>query len=67
MEEQEVYLLRAASGEIKSLRRANELMAARLEVFDSLMLMFNTSPNRSGGLMSPDLVYEIDKLLESKK
>lgn len=64
---QETYLLRDASSEIKSLRRQNELMAARLEMFDTMMRLFHTTPNYgSGDTMEPGIVYQIDKYLESK-
>lgn len=68
MKEVHLHLLECASREIKSLRKENELMKARLEMFDTLMRVFHTSPNYGGGgLMSPDIVYEIDKFVESSK
>jgi hypothetical protein len=68
MKEIHEHLLQQASSEIKALRRQNELMSARLEVFDSMMRLFHTSPNYGqGGMMHPDIVYEIDKYLESYK
>lgn len=56
-------LLQRASNEIKGLRSQNQLMAARLEVFDSMMLLFTSMPQRSGGMMSPDIVWEIDNAI----
>jgi hypothetical protein len=56
-------LLQRASNEIKGLRSQNQLMAARLEVFDSMMLLFTSDPQRSGGTMSPDIVWEIDRAI----
>jgi hypothetical protein len=67
MEEQEIYLLRQASIEIKRLRQQNQIMSARLEMFDQLMLLFHTQPNYPSQGMSPDIVYDIDKLLQSKE
>ena len=68
MKEVHLHLLQQASNEIKSLRKQNELMAARLEVFDTMMRLFHTSPNYgSVGMMSPDVVYEVDQYLESQK
>lgn len=63
-----LQMMQEASSEIKNLRRSNELMAARLEVFDTMMRLFHSPPvyNQSG-LMHPDIVYEIDKYLESQK
>jgi len=64
----EIQLLQEASAEIKTLRRQNELMAARLEVFDTMMRLFHTSPNYgNNGMMHPDIVYQIDKHIESQK
>lgn len=61
-EETKDILLRAVD-EITSLRRQNELMNAKLEMFDSLMLVLNTQPAypRTQG-MSPDIVWEMRKL-----
>lgn len=56
-------LLQRASSEIKQLRSQNQLMAARLEVFDSMILLFTSMPQRQGGLMSPDVVWEIEKAI----
>jgi hypothetical protein len=64
----EQQLLQSALNEINSLRKQNELMAARLDVFDNMMRLFHTTPNfGSNGLMNPDITYEISKYLETKK
>lgn len=57
-------LLHRAVLEINSLRRSNELMSAKLEMFDNVMSALHGQPaaNRRGG-MSPDLVWEIEKHL----
>lgn len=60
-------LLQEASNEIKSLRKQNELMGARLDMFDSMMLIFRTQPNYGSQGMSEDLVWKIDKHLEQSK
>jgi len=60
---EEIELLKQASGEIKQLRKENELMGARLDMFDKMMTLFHTEPNRRGKGMSPDLVFEIDKFI----
>lgn len=57
-------LLKSAVSEIRVLRRENELMRARLDMFDSLMSLFNTPPNYRGQGMSPDLTWEIEKHIE---
>lgn len=40
----ETELLKRASNEIKSLRSQNEIMSARLQMFDQMMLVFQTYP-----------------------
>lgn len=61
-------LLERASSEIKHLREQNKLTGARLDVFDSIMLIFGTQPAYRGqGMMHPDIVYELDKAIERLK
>jgi len=67
MKEQHLALLQEASNKIKTLRRQNELQAARLEVFDSMMRLFHTSPNGSGMGYEPAIEYEIDKYLAASE
>lgn len=65
---QERQMLQEAANEIKSLRRQNELMAARLEVFDKCMLLLHTPPAyQAQGGMHPDLVWKIEKHLDEQK
>lgn len=64
----EKELLERALSEINSLRRQNELMRARLDMFDNVMSALHGQPAReNNGLMSPDIAYEINKYLQSKK
>ena len=60
-------LLQRASFEIRNLRNANQIMAARLEVFDTMTAIFKTSPRNDGMGMAPDLVWEIERRLEESK
>lgn len=61
-------LLQRAKGEIVSLRNQNQLMAARLGVFDDMMMLLKSAAVYPGyGAMSPDVVYEIDKAAEYEK
>lgn len=53
--------LKDAANEIKSLRKRNELMSARLEMFDNMMLIFTSSPAYKGQGMAPDIVYDLEK------
>ena len=64
---QQERLLREALLEIKWLRRQNELMGARLEMFDSMMNIFNARPPQIGALHKPDVAYDIEKYLDSIK
>lgn len=67
MDEQQT-LLQYALNEINSLREQNKIMSARLEVFDTMMRLFHTTPNYGGnGLMSPDIAWQIGKYLDSLK
>jgi hypothetical protein len=58
---QELDLLKRAAEEIKQLRSQNQLMTARLDVFDKMMLLFTVSPTFAGQGMGPDIVYDINK------
>lgn len=63
----EKELLQRALGEIKGLRKQNELMTARLDMFDAVMSALHGQPAHSGkGLMHPDIVYEIEKHLANE-
>ena len=64
--EEEVQMLREAANEIRSLRRQNELMSARLEVFDSMMAVLHTPIATKSQGMSPDLVWQIEKFLDKQ-
>lgn len=61
----EIQLLKEAAIEIKMLRRQNEIMSARLGVFDDLMSMLNTSPAYKTQGMSPDVVYAIERAVSN--
>jgi len=64
MEQQE--LLTRALSEINSLRNQNQLMRARLDMFDAVMSALHGQPAHDrGGLMAPDIAYEIDKYLKA--
>lgn len=60
-------LLGEASAEIRDLRRKNELMRARLEMFDSMITLLHTEPARQSQGMSPDVVYAIEKFLKDNE
>lgn len=66
MEEQN-RLLESAVFEIKNLRRQNQIMSARLTMFDNMMLVLNTKAPQQLEGCSPDLVFEIEKHLTAQK
>lgn len=54
-------LLECAADEIKRLRNANQLMAARLDMFDAVMSALHGKPGfvQQGGF-SPDVLFDIE-------
>lgn len=64
--EKELDLLKQSVFEIRTLRNQNQLMAARLDMFDSLMSVLHTDVARKGQGMSPDLAWEIEKFIEKE-
>lgn len=65
MEKEALSLLNQSVSEIKQLRKHNELMAARLDVFDKMMLLLNTAPNYQSQGQTIDLVWQIEKFTQS--
>ena len=63
----EIVLLKQAVFEINSLKRQNELMMARLDMFDSINAILHTEVARRGGYESPDLVFEIEKFIKQNE
>lgn len=60
-------LLQGAINEIKQLRNQNQIMGARLQMFDDMMLIFKSIPNVPGRGCSPDIVYDLEKTIEYQK
>jgi hypothetical protein len=60
----EQELLKRAVQEIRGLRTENRVQAARLDMFDKMISLFQAEPPRHGGMMAPDLAWEIDKCIE---
>lgn len=65
--EKQTELLKNAMSEIKSLRRQNEIKSARLDMFDSVMSLLNSRIETRPQGMSPDLVWEIEKFVNSQE
>lgn len=59
--EQNDDLLRRAASEIKHLRNRNQIMSARLDMFDNVMMLFKAEPPRNGYSESLDIVQELEK------
>lgn len=66
MQEQDKNLLSQAAAEISSLRTQNSIMSAKLEVFESMMLLFTSTPAYRGQGMSEDVVWKIKERLDSE-
>jgi len=62
----EKQLLTEAVTEIRMLRKENELMRARLEMFDAINKILHTQPASISQGMSPNLVWTIEKFLASQ-
>lgn len=65
MENEALQLLNQSVSEIRQLRQENNLMAARLDMFDKMILLFDTQPNYRGQGMSEDLCWKIEKYTQS--
>jgi hypothetical protein len=60
-------LLERAMYEIRHLRRENELMSARLQVFDTLTSFLRARTPDGGMVLGEDLAYSIERHLQSDK
>lgn len=56
-----IQAITEAQHEINALRRRNEVLAAKVEVFDSMMQMLNTAPATRQQPMSTDVLYLLQK------
>ena len=65
--QEELQLLKEATFEIKNLRRENELMRARLDMFDAMNAILHTQVAIRSQGMSLDLVWQIEKFVASKE
>ena len=61
-------LLERAQDEIRTLRAQNEVLRAKADTFDMCTAMlFSQPPPQSGGVMTPDVVWEIGRTLQKFK
>lgn len=61
MNDELIQTLKEAEHEINALRRRNELLSAKVEVFDCMMQVLHTSLAMHSQPMSPDVVYALAK------
>lgn len=64
---QENQLFIQAASEIRQLRSQNQLMAARLGVFDSMMSVLNAQVRSDQMGMSEDVVWKIERHLQDQE
>jgi len=64
---EELQMLKEATFEIKNLRRQNELMRARLDMFDAMNAILHTQVASQSQGMSPDLVWQIEKFIAANE
>lgn len=67
MTKEEQGMMETAIHEIRSLRRHNEILSAKVEVFESMMQVLHTSPATRSQGMSPDIAWQMEKHLASQK
>jgi hypothetical protein len=66
-EREPIRQLKEAISEIERLRRQNELMRARLDMFDAMnAILYTQVDSRKGGSMSPDCLGTLKKYIASK-
>ena len=68
---EEMFLLKQASLEIKTLRTQNERMGLRLRMFDEVMSLVNVYPSGRDGMSmmakGTDIAWSIDRFLDRPK
>lgn len=67
MTKEEKSMMETAIHEIRSLRRTNEVLSAKVEVFDSMMQVLHTSPATRNQGMSPDIAWQMEKHLSEQR
>ena len=56
-----IETLRTAQHEIQSLRRQNEILAAKVEVMDGFMQVLRTTPAQRPQSFAPDIVFGLEQ------
>lgn len=57
-------LLLRAEGEIRDLRRQNEVLAAKVNTMELLGALLFASPERPGGLLGEDVAWQLHRAAE---
>ena len=57
------HTLRDAANEIRSLRRQNELLSAKVEMIDLFAQVLNTKAAERSAGASPDIAWQLDKMV----
>lgn len=60
-------ILERAAEEIRSLRRANEVLAAKVDTMNLFALVLRTSPSYQGQGEGEDIAWRIDQVLSDLK
>lgn len=55
------FLLTQAATEITQLRQTNNILSAKVQMFDDMMLLFKARPPEYGMGSKPDVVYNLNK------
>ncbi len=67
-EEVTLLLLEKSLGEIKSLRARNQIMAARLDMFDKVVELVNIDAPRRGGMSDGmDIAWDLENYIAQSK
>lgn len=65
--EDEIQELKRTVSEIQSLRRKNEILEAKISVFNDMVLIFKTYPPIQGVTSQPDIVRDIESTIKDKE
>lgn len=65
MQNNEIELMRDAMHEIRVLRQQNTILAAKVEVFDSMMCLLHATPATRNQGASIDVAWQLQKAIEA--
>lgn len=67
MSNEEQQLLEKSASEIRMLRSQNQVLSARLNMFDQMMVLLNTQPHQVFAAAGRDIAYEIDRYVKGQQ